>query len=51
MLVLLVHVRDPQFYGIPNVKRSKTGRVRIMGFPPIGIMSLSAVLNGPAMSA
>ncbi len=43
--VFLIHVRDPQFYGIPDTKRSKEGRVRIMGFPPIGIMSLSAVLK------
>lgn len=45
MRIFLIHVRDPQFYGIPEVNRSKAGRVRIMGFPPIGIMSLSAVLK------
>jgi radical SAM superfamily enzyme YgiQ (UPF0313 family) len=45
MRILLIHVRDPQFYGIPEAKRSEAGRVRIIGFPPIGIMSLSAVLK------
>ena len=45
MRVFLIHVRDPQFYAIPSMKRSKNGRIRIMGFPPIGIMSLSAVLK------
>ena len=45
MRVFLVHVRDPQFYAIPGVKRAKNGRIQIMGFPPIGIMSLSSVLK------
>ena len=45
MRIFLIHVRDPQFYGIPEARRSKAGRVRIIGFPPIGIMSLSAVLK------
>ena len=45
MRVFLVHVRDPQFYAIPSTERSKTGRPLIMGFPPIGIMSLSSVLK------
>jgi radical SAM superfamily enzyme YgiQ (UPF0313 family) len=45
MRVFLVHVRDPQFYAIPERKRGKNGRVRVMGFPPIGIMSLSSVLK------
>ena len=44
MRIFLIHVRDPQFYAIPEAKRSKAERVRIIGFPPIGIMSLSAVL-------
>jgi len=43
--VLLVHVRDPQFYAIPARQRAKNGRLQVMGFPPIGIMSLSAVLK------
>jgi radical SAM superfamily enzyme YgiQ (UPF0313 family) len=43
--VFLVHVRDPQFYAIPGAKRAKNGRIQIMGFPPIGIMSLSSVLK------
>src|SRR5215470_4268992 len=45
MRVILVHVRDPQFYAIPSESRAKNGRIRVMGFPPIGIMSLSAVLK------
>jgi radical SAM superfamily enzyme YgiQ (UPF0313 family) len=45
MRVLLVHVRDPQFYAIPAKRRAKNGRVQVMGFPPIGIMSLSSVLK------
>ena len=45
MLVFLIHVRDPQFFAIPAKTRAKNGRLRVMGFPPIGIMSLSAVLK------
>src|SRR5208282_3315195 len=45
MLVFLIHVRDPQFYAVPAVGRAKNGNMRIMGFPPIGIMSLCAVLK------
>jgi radical SAM superfamily enzyme YgiQ (UPF0313 family) len=45
MRVFLVHVRDPQFYAISQGQRAKNGRIRVMGFPPIGIMSLSAVLK------
>ncbi len=45
MRVMLVHVRDPQFYAIPAKTRAKNGRIRVMGFPPIGIMSLAAVLK------
>jgi anaerobic magnesium-protoporphyrin IX monomethyl ester cyclase len=45
MRVVLVHVRDPQFYAIPDRRRGKNGRLQIMGFPPIGIMALSAVLK------
>lgn len=45
MMVFLVHVRDPQFYALPSRTRAKNGRIRVMGFPPIGIMSLSAVLK------
>ncbi|HXX73702.1 MAG TPA: radical SAM protein [Nitrospiraceae bacterium] len=41
----MIHVRDPQFYAIPAKGRAKNGNLRIMGFPPIGIMSLSAVLK------
>jgi len=45
MKILLVHVRDPQFYAIPAKLRAKNGHIQVMGFPPIGIMSLSAVLK------
>lgn len=45
MKVFLVHVRDPQFYALPATTRAKNGNIRVMGFPPIGIMSLSAVLK------
>ena len=45
MLVFLVHVRDPQFYALPASTRAANGNIRVMGFPPIGIMSLSAVLK------
>jgi len=45
MLVFLIHIRDPQFYALPSKVRAKNGRLRVMGFPPIGIMSLSSVLK------
>lgn len=45
MRVFLIHVRDPQFYALPSKHRAPNGRIRIMGFPPIGIMSLSSVLK------
>jgi len=45
MLIFLVHIRDPQFYAKPAAGRAKNGNIRVMGFPPIGIMSLSSVLK------
>jgi len=45
MRVFLIHIRDPQFYALPASTRAKNGNIRVMGFPPIGIMSLSAVLK------
>ena len=45
MRVALIHVRDPQFYAVPNQARAENGDPQIMGFPPIGIMSLSSVLK------
>jgi anaerobic magnesium-protoporphyrin IX monomethyl ester cyclase len=45
MRIFLIHVRDPQFYALPAKTRAKNGRIRVMGFPPIGIMSLSAVVK------
>jgi anaerobic magnesium-protoporphyrin IX monomethyl ester cyclase len=43
--VFLIHIRDPQFYAFPTQERSARGLPQIIGFPPIGIMSLSAVLK------
>ncbi|HXQ24527.1 MAG TPA: radical SAM protein [Candidatus Acidoferrales bacterium] len=45
MRIFLIHVRDPQFYALPAATRAKNGRIRVMGFPPIGVMTLSAVLK------
>src|SRR5947207_14033641 len=45
MLIFLIHVRDPQFYALPAKTRARNGNLRVMGFPPIGIMSLSAVVK------
>jgi anaerobic magnesium-protoporphyrin IX monomethyl ester cyclase len=45
MRVFLIHIRDPQFYALPVAARSANGNLRVMGFPPIGIMSLSAVVK------
>jgi anaerobic magnesium-protoporphyrin IX monomethyl ester cyclase len=45
MRIFLIHIRDPQFYALPATTRAANGNIRIMGFPPIGIMSLSAVLK------
>ena len=45
MRVFLIHIRDPQFYALPRTDRAPNGNLRIMGFPPIGIMSLSSVLK------
>src|SRR5262249_39916733 len=38
-------IPDPQFYALPAATRAANGNIRVMGFPPIGIMSLSAVLK------
>ena len=45
MRIFLIHIRDPQFYALPAATRAANGNIRVMGFPPIGIMSLSAVLK------
>jgi radical SAM superfamily enzyme YgiQ (UPF0313 family) len=45
MLIFLIHVRDPQFYALPAKTRARNGNIRVMGFPPIGIMSLSSVVK------
>jgi radical SAM superfamily enzyme YgiQ (UPF0313 family) len=45
MRIFLVHIRDPQFYALPTARRSTNGQIRVMGFPPIGVMTLSAVVK------
>ena len=45
MRIFLIHIRDPQFYALPERTRVKNRNIRVTGFPPIGIMSLSAVLR------
>src|SRR5258708_2107627 len=45
MLVCRAQVRDPQFDALPDKTRARNGNIRIMGFPPIGIMSLSSVVK------
>jgi anaerobic magnesium-protoporphyrin IX monomethyl ester cyclase len=45
VLIFLIHIRDPQFYAMPAAGRAKNGNIRVMGFPPIGIMSLASVLK------
>jgi len=41
--VVLIHIRD--LFAFPVEERSKRGMPQVIGFPPIGIMSLSAVLK------
>jgi len=43
--VVLIYIRDPQFYAFQADKRSIRDLPQIIGFPPIGIMTLSAVLK------
>ena len=45
MLVVLVHISDPQLYALPAKTRATAGQIRVMAFPPIGIMSLASVLK------
>ena len=45
MHVVLIYIRDPQFYAFQADKRSIRDLPQIIGFPPIGIMTLSAVLK------
>ena len=45
MRIFLIHIRDPQFCALPEETRAKNGKIKVIGFPPIGIMSLSAVLK------
>jgi radical SAM superfamily enzyme YgiQ (UPF0313 family) len=43
MRVVLIHIRDR--FTFPAEERSKRGMPQVIGFPPIGIMCLSAVLK------
>jgi len=45
MRVFLINIRDPHFFSIPKDARSKNGNIQVFGSPPIGIMTLSAVLK------
>ncbi len=45
MRVFLIYVRDPHFFNLLDGKRSADGKIRVMAFPPLGVMSLSAVLK------
>ena len=45
MRIFLINIRDPQFCALSRATRAKSGSIRVIGFPPIGIMSLSAVLK------
>jgi radical SAM superfamily enzyme YgiQ (UPF0313 family) len=45
MRIFLINIREPQFFAIPEAIRGTSARTRVIGFPPIGIMSLSAVLK------
>lgn len=45
MRLFLICVRDPQFYAIHDGSRGPSGNLRVLGFPPIGIMSLSSVVQ------
>ena len=51
MRVFFVHIRDPQFYALPAATRARNGNIRVMGFPPIGIMRSRPCSNVPATSA
>lgn len=45
MRVFLINIRDFQFFTVARELRAKNGNIRIFGSPPIGIMTLSAVLK------
>ncbi|MBU4477541.1 MAG: B12-binding domain-containing radical SAM protein, partial [Candidatus Omnitrophica bacterium] len=45
MRVFLINIRDPEFFTVARGLRTKNGNIRIIGSPPIGIMTLSAVLK------
>ena len=45
MRVFLIDARDPQYFKLPRKATSRDGRLQVMGFPPLGIMTLSAVLK------
>lgn len=43
--IFLINIREPQFSTIPQRSRAGNGNIRVIGFPPLGIMTLSAVLK------
>ena len=45
MRIFLIYIRDPQFFSPDKSFRAGKGRARAICFPPLGIMSLSAVLK------
>lgn len=45
MKIFLIHVRKSQHDAFPWKTRIRNGFIRVIGFPPLGIMSLSAVLK------
>jgi anaerobic magnesium-protoporphyrin IX monomethyl ester cyclase len=49
MKVFLVYVRDKNFFRLPPKKldrsNSDNGRIKVMGFPPLGIQTLAPVLR------
>ncbi len=45
MRLFLVDVRDPQYFSLPRNTAGNGGRPSVLGFPPLGIMTLSAVLK------
>ncbi|MFH2137278.1 MAG: radical SAM protein [Candidatus Omnitrophota bacterium] len=45
MRVFLINIRDPEFFTVAKGQRAKNGNIQIIGSPPIGIMTLSAVLK------
>ncbi|MDP8263598.1 MAG: radical SAM protein [Candidatus Ancaeobacter aquaticus] len=45
MHVFLIYIRDPQFHTLASEPRAENGKINIIASPPLGIMTLSAVLK------